>query len=334
MIRLTYERPPSVRIATSPAWELIGYARAIQRGSHAVVPPERLGSWRQKLRGVDLGALFAALAHPQYVPSFLVPVPVSPFGSIADDLGRIGRTDLEAVLCDIAPVRAHAPDDGDAARVLARGLEDPSTFRDTAAEQMRVLWDAVVGSGWQAHAAMLEREVLTRGRALALHGARSLLEELHGDAGWDGGDLVVSCGAIDLVVAGTPELLLVPSVFAWPKVFVAPPDERGTGVLYYPARGAATLFPGHDSSEDLRAPAALDGLLGRSRARILRGLADAATTTELSSRFALSASGVSQHLARLDALGLVRRTRVGRRVYYERSPRGEGLVGLFDDAAW
>lgn len=332
MIRLTYARPPSVRIATSPAWELVGYARVILWGANPVVPAEHLAAWRRRLRGVHLDALFAALANPQYIPSFLVPAPVSPFGSIADELRRIGQTAPEEVLNSIDPVRTHASDAGGPADALPWNLEDPIGFRDAAVEQMRLLWDVVVAPGWDAHAAMLEREVLTRGRTLALHGARNLLDELHDDARWVGDDLVVACDAIDLVVAGTPEILIIPSIFVWPKIFVAPPDEHGSSVLFYPARGAATLLSGSDRSEPSGAPAALGDLLGQNSARILRVLGDAATTTELASRFALSASGISQHLGRLHMLGLIRRTRIGRRVYYERSPRGESLVELFDGA--
>jgi DNA-binding transcriptional ArsR family regulator len=333
MIRLAYAVPPSVRLATSPAWELVGYGRAIAQSAHPVVPGEMLQRWRRETGGLGLDALWSALAHPQFVPGFLVPAPEEPFGSIARDLRRVGEAPPEEVASGLRTVQAHATANGGPYPVLARGIERPEDFRETLIEQMRTFWEAVVAPHWAAHLAMLESEVLTRSRQLALHGARSLLDNLHDDAGWDGEDLVVDCGAIDLAVGGTPDLLLVPSIFVWPKIFVSPPGERGCSVLYYPARGAATLFLESGRSEAAGAPAALERLLGRSRARILRALDEAATTTELASRFELSPGAVSQHLRRLDALGLVRRTRVGRRVYYERVARGDDLIRLFGGGA-
>jgi DNA-binding transcriptional ArsR family regulator len=121
-------------------------------------------------------------------------------------------------------------------------------------------------------------------------------------------------------------------VVVWPKVFVAPPDAGGSAVLYYPARGAATVFApdGPGTVEDCGAE--LTFLLGGSRAGILSSLAEAATTTDLARELGMSPGAISQHLRRLARAGLVNRTRVGRRVYYEHSDRGARLLRLFRES--
>jgi DNA-binding transcriptional ArsR family regulator len=298
-----------------------------------VVPGGVLERWREHAEKVRLDAVEAALAHPQFVPGFLVPAPREPFGSIAKDLRRIAQAPAGEVVAALRTVQEHHRAQGEPSALLDRALARPESFRNALIEQLRALWKVLVAPCWDAHLAMLEGDVLTRGRRLALHGTRDLLDSLHDDTGWCGTDLLVDCDAIDLTVPGTADLLLVPSVFAWPKVFVRPPEGGDPTVLYYPARGAATLFLEQGGSDRASAPAALERLLGTNRARILSALDHATTTTELATRFALTAGGVSQHLSHLSALGLVRRTRVGRRVYYERVPRGDRMLRLFGAGA-
>ncbi|MFD0691823.1 ArsR/SmtB family transcription factor [Actinomadura fibrosa] len=72
---------------------------------------------------------------------------------------------------------------------------------------------------------------------------------------------------------------------------------------------------------------ALARLLGRTRADLLRTLAEPATTSWLCARLRLSLGGVGDHLAVLRAAGLVTRERSGRSVLYRRTAAGDVLVG-------
>jgi DNA-binding transcriptional ArsR family regulator len=289
--------------------------------------------WRQKLDGVLLDALWTALEHPGFVPDFLVPRPLKPLATLSEDLQRIARAPVHTVRNDLSILAAEASGHGsvdDCPRDPRDWKQDPVAFRDLVALQLESVWKELVAPLWSAHRGMLEREVLTRGRQLALHGVPHLLRDLHEDVRWAQGQLSIECTEVDLRTDSGRELLLVPSVLIWPKVFVAPPDAGGTGILYYPARGAASMFangrtPSVDASE------ALGSLLGSTRARILEQLVRPATTTDLASWLAVSASGVSQHLRRLHEIGLVRRTRVKRRVYYEQTRRGKHLVAMFHE---
>jgi len=71
---------------------------------------------------------------------------------------------------------------------------------------------------------------------------------------------------------------------------------------------------------------AIEALLGRRRAGILATLAAPAATNELARRLGASPAGVNEHLGILRRAGLVRSTRDGRRVLYERTPMGDALV--------
>ncbi len=94
----------------------------------------------------------------------------------------------------------------------------------------------------------------------------------------------------------------------------------------YPARGAGTLWleapPGHG--------AALELLIGRSRARVLRELSAPTTTAEVARRLGFTTSAASQHLTALARAGMAERTRIGHRVYYASSARGRSLLELLD----
>jgi DNA-binding transcriptional ArsR family regulator len=80
-------------------------------------------------------------------------------------------------------------------------------------------------------------------------------------------------------------------------------------------------------SRERRGDDALDRLVGRTRAELLRVLAEPATTTWLSARFRMSLGGIGGHLAVLRESGLVTRERSGRSVLYRRTAVGDVLVG-------
>jgi len=114
-------------------------------------------------------------------------------------------------------------------------------------------------------------------------------------------------------------LMLTPSVFE--NGVNSMIDERLPPVLCYAARGRARLW-----SAARPAGAELAALLGATRAALLVELSEPATTTQLAVRLSLTPGGVSQHLRVLHHSGLVRRTRAGRVVNYQRSTVGDQLL--------
>ncbi|TCN39153.1 helix-turn-helix protein [Kribbella orskensis] len=175
---------------------------------------------------------------------------------------------------------------------------------------------------WGRIRALLEGDVLYRGRRLGQAGPAGLFEDLAESVRWRHGALHIKHrrfkGVRNLSGEG---LLMTPSAFAWPMVYSStiPPWQP---TLTYPARGIATLW--NDSART--ASAGVSAVLGRSRAELLSQLDTPRSTTELARRSGLTAGGVSQHLGALRSGGLVTSHRVGRVVLYARTSVAEALL--------
>jgi len=117
-------------------------------------------------------------------------------------------------------------------------------------------------------------------------------------------------------------LLLAPSAFQSVRP-AAITEETWQRTLIYPSRGLALLWEPVASE----GPQALADLLGRTRADLLAALDTPRSTTELAGIVALSAGGVSQHLAVLRRSGLVSGERHGRSKLYMRTLAADRLLG-------
>jgi DNA-binding transcriptional ArsR family regulator len=71
---------------------------------------------------------------------------------------------------------------------------------------------------------------------------------------------------------------------------------------------------------------AITGLIGPTRAEILRLVGEPLHTSALAQRLGRSPGNVADHLKVLRDAGLVARRRVGRNVVYTRTPLGDALV--------
>nr|WP_190160229.1 helix-turn-helix domain-containing protein [Streptomyces litmocidini] len=89
-------------------------------------------------------------------------------------------------------------------------------------------------------------------------------------------------------------------------------------VLAYPAGGGLPLAP--SGAEE-----GLAGVLGRTRAELLRVLTQPRTTTELARCLGVSNATASAHAAALRGAGLLTTTRTGRSVHHAPTPLGELL---------
>src|SRR5262249_47839810 len=105
-------------------------------------------------------------------------------------------------------------------------------------------------------------------------------------------------------------LVLVPSLFIWPKIFTKL-HQPWQPTLRYPPRGIAELWQPSNAG----AFPALSAVLGRSRARLLTELRIPTTTADLAVRTGLTCGGVSQHLKVLRSAGLINAHRAGRNVF-------------------
>jgi DNA-binding transcriptional ArsR family regulator len=91
--------------------------------------------------------------------------------------------------------------------------------------------------------------------------------------------------------------------------------------MTYPPRGVGSLWAPPDGDG-----VALDALLGRTRAAVLRELAAPCSTSELARRLDLTPGAISLHLTVMQRSGLLIRRRAGRSVLYRVSAVGEALL--------
>ena len=120
-------------------------------------------------------------------------------------------------------------------------------------------------------------------------------------------------------------MVLLPSVFCWPRVSASEATSTQT-ILRYPARGAATVWHALDADARRDGLPATEALLGVVRARLLDTLRSPASTTVLARQLAVTPSAVSQHLSVLHGSGLLTRQRSGRTVLYQTSELGLALL--------
>ncbi|MCP2325357.1 hypothetical protein HDA40_003864 [Hamadaea flava] len=232
----------------------------------------------------------------------------------ADELDLLRRTPPQRLVADPAEVR------GIPAPVVRRITDDPAAAAGRLADTMQSYWDLAFAEHWPRIRTLLEADVLWRANRLAIGGARALFDDLHESVTWQG-DRLFAAGAGDFTGPVSGEgLLLVPSTMCWPDVRKMIGPYQST--IMYPVRGIATLW----ESGRPPVPAAIDALLGRTRAAMLVALAEPTSTTVLARRLAITPGGVSQHLSVLLGSGLVVRSRVGRSVLYRRTRSGDLLI--------
>jgi DNA-binding transcriptional ArsR family regulator len=313
------------RFAVSPLFELDNILRRLRGLNQSRLPADwsaRLRPVYRRLRATTELDVVLALLTRRYGAGFIAPPPESMAQTLADDLAAVRATPLALARSEIAKCLRGEPEPEPRVRAI---LRDPAVV-EIVAETLETVWHELVAPDWPALRAVCERDVLHRAELLSRRGWAAALDGLNQRVSWRDGEIRVGLhtdGDTDLDGRG---LLLVPSVFVWPKVAVYT-GPSWPHALIYPARGTAALFePDHGPS-----PSALADLVGRSRARLLSMLAEPASTTQLAATLRLAPGAVGDHLAVLRRAGLVNRARAGRSVFYRRTPLGDALTATPDD---
>ncbi len=307
------------RFAVSPMWEVVTSYRVLV-GRPDSGPHRR---WVAQVRprivraGLDRGWLAALVPAQGYLADFLNPTPAGPFPTLGTELDAVLRTPGGQVRDDLRTLTG-----GEHLDRLRLLHDDPPAVLRKVVDEIEAYWELALAPYWARIQHVLEADVFHRARQVAEHGSARVLSELHETVRWDDGTLrlVRRHCALSRDQAGSG-LLLVPSVFAWPRVLTrsVPPDPPQ---LAYPARGFGAVWEPRtaDSTE------AVAAVLGRSRTLLLTELDTPASTTQLAAHCGLSAAGVSQHLIALRNAGLVTAHRSGRSVLYARTAVADQLL--------
>jgi DNA-binding transcriptional ArsR family regulator len=313
------------RLAYAPSWEAVASVRLVMESTD-VGPTGWYRRWldaaRNALSGVDLQPLAVLIRSPVgYLPDFLLSPPETPSPTFAAELDRLRQTAPERV---VAEARLAYPDQTPPA--LVPYLQRPAEALAVLADVLASYWERSLAPWWPQMRALLEGEMITRGRRLAQGGPDALLADLSPAIRWDAPVLAIAdkhCGDQDAAGRG---LLLVPLVFGHAARFVSVEGPWRPTVSYSP-RGVGLLRSGDGGG--VEGEPRLELLLGRGRAAVLTALDEPTSTSALALRLGVSASTVSEHLAVLSRSGVVARRRAGRLVLYTLTPRGRRLVTLF-----
>ncbi len=295
-------------------WEVVASVRVVKEPTG--INRRWAGQVRRRLADVDWRLLSDLVPVPTIsLVAFIAPPPTTSLPDL--------ELELAGMLSRAADVRAEL-DAWDVARTprLQALHDDPEAGLVRLADEIRAYWAAAIEPYWPRIRALLEGDLLYRARVLAEGGVHGMLADLDANVSWQGERLRLAhrfCqGVRPLDGRG---LLLVPSVFVWPRIFsiTVPPFQP---TLRYPPRGIATLW----ESERRDPPAALAAVLGSTRARLLAELDQPASTRDLAARAGLSEPGANQHLTALKKAGLCSSHRTGRYVLYARTAVAEALL--------
>ncbi|GAA2653521.1 ArsR/SmtB family transcription factor [Paractinoplanes durhamensis] len=324
MIRIEIDEPTlaRTRIAISPLADVICSLFLLRRNPDGA--PWPYDGWarraREILRTVPATApasLFLQL--PSSFPDFLDPIPETPVSTIGEQLDRFRATPAEIIDEQLA---TYYPA-GDVPDLLRPFRDDREAALNRLADGIAAYWDAAIAPHWPAMRAALDEEVLLRARALAADGPDALLARLHERIRWERPVLTLVKPLEHSFEAVDKRLLLVPLIFSRGALSCSN-DHPEVVMVTYQSRGAALLAAEPVPHADDR----LAILVGRGRAAVLRSLTVPASTTGLATALGLAPSTVSEHLAGLQAAGVVHRRRAGRRVLYGLEPAGIALVNL------
>lgn len=318
---LTFHLDPDelarTRFACSVLHETIASLRAVADPSAHAMHLPWLRDALPRVAGMDLALLRALVPADGYVPDFVMPPPDSPMPDLAAELDRVVATPADRVHEEL---REAFPDGvPPAVRPLS---DDPPAGLRLLREQLAAYFAATLADRWPGLRALLEADISHRARRLAEGGAHALFADLHPAVRLrEGGRLELATRYHAPTALDGRGLLLMPSVFAWPTIY-AVTDPPWQPTLIYAARGVATAWEPRPDS----APAALAGVLGRTRAGLLRALDTPRTGRALAQALHVTPSAVSQHVAALHDAGLVETHRDGRHVVTRRTALADGLL--------
>jgi DNA-binding transcriptional ArsR family regulator len=319
VIRIVFpsdERVP-VRVVVSP------FLNAVVGALELFLDVDRVWSrrWqqlvRERSRGLDLGPLDVLRTAPE-VPDALAPVPRPPGSSFEEELARVRATPPETVAADVAAAYGGAVDG-----LARRYLDEPAAALADYCDALALFWSRVFLPSWPRLRSLLEREALVLGWMLTTRGLSSAAARLNRRVHVTSDALALDVPEEREVALGGRVVVLSPLVVG-DRRLLWNVDQSESVTLAYKAPGVLALWEGGELPVDAR----LASVVGRPRARRRSALAPPLTVPDLAETLVLARGSVAPQLTTLAGAGLVTRSRVGRRVYYQLSSAGVELLGL------
>lgn len=310
--------------AISPLFETVAALRALRDpGRHAFhLPWVRWARSELERQPLALPRLWPLLVKPPRQPEVLLPAPRTRLPSLSEELERLQDSSAAQIRASLARTFGGSPPDP-AQSLAAR----PRRELRLLAREIAAAFERVLAPHWPRIQALLEADIVHRARALAESGAARMFADLHPRLSWRGDHLVLldhtpgSVGPMRTVTLAPGGLMLLPSVFIWPELYIKSRTATRTTVRY-PVRGIGVLWddgPGRPAGRLAR-------LLGQRRAELIDLLQSPQGTNDLARRLGVTDAAISQHLTILRAAGLVTTTQLGRNRLHATSQLGQELL--------
>jgi DNA-binding transcriptional ArsR family regulator len=256
-------------------------------------------------------------------PDFLAPPPTKAGQTVAGELEIVRATPEDQARANLARTLAGGVTLSAAGAAVLRG----AGMVDRLADGLEIAWHELIEPDWAAMHAILQQDLLYRAGLLVAYGWAAALADLSSIVRWrtegDSGMIEILQSNPEIPERYYPSdgrgLVFGPSIFMKLRFNSDPPWPR---TVMYAARGRAALItPVPGQAED-----ALERLIGRTRASLLRALDQPATTTQLTRQYRISLGAAGHHLSALRASGLIIGARFGQSVVYRRTELGNALV--------
>lgn len=323
-IRTTPEDRSNIRFAYRPLLEIPLSYRVLINPEFQSPHRRWVEDTYRALYDVELPYLDAMVVTHGYIPDFLTPTPLTNHFNIENEFETLLATPDDLIRNNVQVLIEH-----DRETEMRRFfLAHPREAVHCLVADLRLYWQRTLEASWSRMIAVLEGDLLYRGRLMALDGPDNLLPDLHDSITYKNDAIHIGPVCQHKVCPQTIELMgagiqLVPTIFTGCGRLVQLTPEWHPMIIYS-ARGVGIY------NRETRASQPLELALGAGRARVLQALRTPATTGEMAHRLSLTAGAVSQQLDRLKRAGLVEAHRSGRHVYYRLTRRGEELIALFE----
>lgn len=308
-IHLTAEDLLHTRFASQPAPLIeVGLAlAAMQR------PDPAFGNWRRWATAQLPAAarpLLDLIPASATGPLFLDPVSTS----LAEGLDLVQQAPAEFVLRELQRSSPAGPRPSWVRLLAAR---DHQTWHDLD-RALRLAYQHLLARDWARICGSFQSELAWRSRLIVELGVRDALSTLHPGVSWDGTVMQINAPKqLDVRPRGAGLTLLPSTLWTGRPMVTDHPD--GSTAIVYPALTPLPLTEAAGADP-------LAGLLGHTRACVLRLAFRERTTTELARELGTSAATVSGHTKTLRAAGLIVTARAGKAVLHSVTPLGGRLL--------
>ncbi|MGI5128611.1 winged helix-turn-helix domain-containing protein [Pseudonocardia sp. CA-107938] len=198
-------------------------------------------------------------------------------------------------------------------------VDDPRPWASDVADALSALW-TLVEPVWRRESALRGREADRVGAAAARQSLDIVLAGAHPRGRVCDGALVFPDPEATVTDATGRTVVLAPVL---QRLDVSISNLEQPDILWF-------AYPVPGSTGPAADPAGLDALLTPVRALVLRALSDGWSMSQIATTAGIGASAATYHVDALVAAGLVVRRREGRRTLVSRTPRGDGLIDLYE----